>query len=147
MNTTTRLFALALALTLSACGEYSTELPSTSSTTPPPSQTPPSTACAQEFQTTVFPILDKPERCLNCHTPSNIGAAVFNMAGNDAAAFTLFSQTAQKLGANGESLMLLKPRGLEGHGGGDRFLTLGTSDPDYIAIQTLTDKILTAQCQ
>ena len=141
MYTTIRVFALVTALLLSACGEYSAPLPNTTNSTPPPPP-PNQDTCLQEFQTVVFPILDKQERCQDCHTPPNSVANPFHMLANDAAAFTLFSQTAMKKGANDMSLVLLKPLGQENHGGGDVFPTLGASDPEYIAIQTLVDKIV-----
>ncbi len=95
-----------------------------------------------DFADTVYPILDTPGICARCHTPPNTVSTGngFNLEGNDAEAFALF-RTIAAIDVNGESNILVKAIGGAGHGGGDRFRDLGKSDPNYIAIENLVDKL------
>jgi hypothetical protein len=95
-----------------------------------------------EFANTVYPILDSPARCQNCHTPPNTVSTLnnFNLLANDTAAFDLF-QVISAIPSNGQSVMLVKPLGGAGHGGGNRFQVNGANDPDYLAIESLVNKL------
>lgn len=103
------------------------------------SEAPPPVTCSSllpEFTSTIYPILDQPERCQSCHTPPNgiSSANGFNLLANDETAFDVFRAIAN-IQIGGTSSILVKSLGGAGHGGGNRFSVNGASDPDYVALE------------
>ncbi|MEL6868441.1 MAG: HYR domain-containing protein [Pseudomonadota bacterium] len=110
---------------------------------------PPPVTCQSlqpEFASTIYPILDKPERCQSCHTPPNAisSANGFNLQANDEAAFEVFRAIAN-IEIGGQSSILVKSLGGVAHGGGNRFSANGSSDPDYIELESFVSEL--ARCE
>ncbi|MEM6708529.1 MAG: HYR domain-containing protein [Pseudomonadota bacterium] len=99
-----------------------------------------------EFAAEVYPVLDKPATCGNCHTPNNVVGTAngFNLLANDQAAFDLFRAIAN-IQIGGESSITVKALGGGGHGGGNRFAALGDADPDYIVIRDFVAEVTSCQ--
>ena len=94
-----------------------------------------------EFQTTVYPVLDQPATCGSCHTPPNIVATAngFNIQANDQTGYDLF-RAISNINVGAESSMTVKALGRGSHGGGNRFSAQGAADPDYIIIADFVAK-------
>ncbi|MEO0575542.1 MAG: HYR domain-containing protein [Pseudomonadota bacterium] len=100
-------------------------------------------ALQPEFASTIYPILDQPQRCQSCHTPPNVisSANGFNLQANDETAFDVFRAIAN-IEIGGQSSILVKSLGGVAHGGGNRFATNGASDPDYIALEDFVTELV-----
>jgi hypothetical protein len=113
--------------------------------TPPPPGTPP-TALAMEacdalvpdFDSTIYPVLDKVENCGTCHTGGNpLPGNNFRMPSANAAAdnFEVF-RVMSNINVGNESRVLTKARGVD-HGGG---VALTTGEADYATLATFVDR-------
>ncbi len=95
-----------------------------------------------EFSAQVYPVIDDPANCGNCHTPNNVVSTAngFNLPGNNTAGFDLFRAIAD-IQVGGESSMTVKALGGGAHGGGNRFPAMGDQDPDYQVIAAHVAKL------
>jgi hypothetical protein len=95
-------------------------------------------ALLSDFQNSIYPVMDRPDplRCSGCHTgPTTEQTAngfAFSNVPPTMADLDTFIRVA-RIQSGGESLITVKARGGDNHGGGNRFPD-GLDDPDYFAL-------------